>query len=98
MKSRRRKATEAELDHLQRIKLMACARCGQGYPSDAHHVRLGTSYKNHWATIPLCRPCHDYVGAHGRETHDLEEQLLRETMAVLYPDEKLGTLLVRAGR
>ena len=78
--------------------MMSCSRCGTGYPSDAHHVRLGTSYKNHWATIPLCRTCHDYVGAHGRETHDLEEQLIRETLSKLYPDELIGILMVRAGR
>ena len=94
----RRKATDAELDHLQAVKMRPCSRCGTRFPSDAHHVRLGTSYKNHWATIPLCRPCHVYVGAHGKETHDLEERLLRETLVDMYPGESLSKLLVRAGR
>lgn len=61
-------------------------------------MRLGTSYKNHWATVPLCRACHIYVHAHRKSCRELEEELVRETLEKLYGTEQLPKLLVRAGR
>ena len=94
----KRKATAHERSHLTLVKMMGCSRCLKGSPTQAHHVRLGTSYKNHWAIIPVCKNCHDYIGKHGKETHDDEERWIRETLEQLYGAEQLGKYLVRAGR
>lgn len=81
-----------------RVKMLTCGKCGNGYPSEAHHVRIGTSYKNHWATVPLCRPCHLHLHAHRKQHRQLEEQLIRDTLEKIYGAGQLPEMLVRAGR
>lgn len=61
--------TRAEQEHLQRIKSLPCGVCDQAAPSDAHHLTDGGRRVSHFATIPLCRSCHqdNHNGIHGRQ-------------------------------
>ena len=47
--------------HLGNVKGLPCLCCGASEPSDAHHVRsdsMGRPRSNDFATIPLCKICH----------------------------------------
>jgi|TARA_R110000744_G_scaffold178725_3_gene297738 hypothetical protein len=94
----KKRATKDELQHLLEVKLMTCGRCGNGHPCEAHHIRLGTQYKNHWTVIPLCKPCHDYVHAHRKACRSMEEVVLRETLTELYGHYQLEAMLARSNR
>lgn len=69
MQSRNKpRMTQAEREHVTRIKLMPCCVCGAGggesAPSEAHEIEQGQ-----WFTsIPLCESCHrgSVNGIHGR--------------------------------
>lgn len=52
---------KAERNHIERIKGLPCGVCGQSAPCDAHHLIEGGRRVSHYATIPLCRECHDQV-------------------------------------
>ncbi len=57
----RRVRTHKAHAHLGEVKSLPCAICGRWGPSDAHHVRsdsLGRPRSNDFATIPLCKECH----------------------------------------
>ena len=72
----KRPATEAEREHLARVRALPCIVCylrgeAQTSPKEAHHLKrdpttgqsLGGSQKApHWATIPLCRDTHHWNG------------------------------------
>lgn len=55
--------------HLERIKMLPCACCGQCGPSSAHHIREGQGMAQRasdYLTIPLCYECHQGPkGVHG---------------------------------
>ena len=57
--------TKAERAHIELIKNMACAVCGQPGPSDAHHIKQ----KSAWYCVPLCKHCHQgpINGIHGQK-------------------------------
>jgi len=59
---------KAEKEHIERIKGMRCGVCGQSGPSDAHHITDCGRRVSHYATIPLCKDCHQGSenGIHGR--------------------------------
>lgn len=61
--------TLAEKAHMNRVKEMACAVCGQPGPSDAHHIRTGQGMSQragNFLVIPLCKGCHQGKnGIHG---------------------------------
>lgn len=68
--------TEAEREHVTRIKEMPCGVCEQSGPSEAHELKQGQ-----WFTsIPLCADCHrgSLNGIHGQAriwaVYKLDEQ------------------------
>lgn len=60
--------TKAESAHIDRVKRLSCGVCGDGNISDAHHLLEGGRRVSHFATIPLCKSCHqdNHNGIHGR--------------------------------
>lgn len=48
-------------EYLATIREHACIACGAPGPSDPHHVfgSFVSRKTSDFATIPLCRPCHD---------------------------------------
>lgn len=78
--------------HIERIKRMDCALCGEPGPSDAHHIREGQGMAQRasdYLAIPLCKSCHQGPqGVHGDKTllkvYKMEElDLLAETIEKL---------------
>lgn len=63
MQSKNKRITQAEREHIARVKEMACVVCGQSGPSEAHHIKQDS----HWHTVPLCKGCHTgtHNGIHG---------------------------------
>ena len=66
MQSKNKKApTQAERQHIERIKEMPCVVCDQPGPSECHELRQGE-----WFTsLPLCADCHrgSFNGIHGQK-------------------------------
>lgn len=65
MRTKNSKAfTPAESAHIELVKMCPCSVCGQGYPSEAHHIVQG----DHFTTVALCQDCHrgSHNGWHGR--------------------------------
>lgn len=57
--------TDAERDHLERVKSSPCVLCDAPPPSIAHHVVQG----DHWTCLSLCTECHvGKQGVHGDQT------------------------------
>jgi hypothetical protein len=56
--------TNAEREHVGRIKDMPCGVCGAPGPSEAHHIEQHKQY----LCIPLCPDCHrgGFNGIHGQ--------------------------------
>lgn len=86
MQSKGKKSpTQAEREHIERIKDEPCAVCDAPPPSDCHEINQGQ-----WFTsIPLCKDCHQgsINGIHGQ----------RRIWAVKKLDE-LGALNIALGR
>lgn len=64
MSKNKKQMTAAERRHVETIKSMPCAVCGQPGPCDAHEINQGE-----WFTsIPLCKDCHQgpHNGIHGQ--------------------------------
>jgi hypothetical protein len=61
--------TKSEQSHLLNIKSLPCGVCGHPAPSDAHHITDSGRRIGHYATIPLCKSCHqdNHNGIHGRQ-------------------------------
>lgn len=61
--------TNKEKQHLLKIKLLPCGVCNQPAPSDAHHIKRNGKRISHYATIPLCKSCHqdNHNGIHGNK-------------------------------
>lgn len=83
-------ATNAEREHMARIKSLSCGVCDTSGPSDAHHITDGGRRISHYATIPLCKSCHQdsHNGIHGRQAmwkvmRKTELLVLAETIARL---------------
>ena len=54
----------ARSDHLTRLHELACTVCRNCYgrnvaAADAHHIEAVRGDHSDWATIPLCRACHE---------------------------------------
>jgi hypothetical protein len=83
----KRQMTQAEREHVGRIKEMPCGLCGAAGPSDAHELQ-----QEYWFTsIPLCRDCHmgQFNGIHGQKRM---WSVLKETeLSVL--DKTIGALV-----
>lgn len=64
MQSKNKRTTQAERDHVARIKELPCVVCGASGPSIAHHVKQDS----HYHTVPLCEDCHTgpHNGIHGQ--------------------------------
>jgi len=59
-------SSAAETRHIQRVKELPCAVCGQSGPSDAHHILEGRTPNRKspgMLVIPLCKGCH--TGSNG---------------------------------
>jgi hypothetical protein len=76
-----------EQEYMFAIKNLPCGVCGQSAPSDAHHILEGGRRISHYATIPLCKSCHqdNHNGIHGRKAmwkimHKSELDVLAETI------------------
>lgn len=56
--------TNAEREHLARVKQLPCSVCDHPGPSEAHHTKQGNQY----SCIALCADCHrgSHNGWHGR--------------------------------
>lgn len=66
MRSKNHKAkTQAEADHIVRVKEMDCAVCGVPGPCEAHHIDQWDQF----SVIPLCLDCHrgPRNGFHGQK-------------------------------
>lgn len=84
----------AEKRHIERVKSLSCSVCGQGGPSDFHHIldRRTPGRKSPTFTgIPLCKSCHQdpHNGIHGmaamwRVMRKTELLCLAETIEKLY--------------
>lgn len=61
--------TRAEHQHIERVKSLPCGVCDQSAPCDAHHITEGGRRVSDYATIPLCKSCHqdNHNGIHGRK-------------------------------
>lgn len=84
------KANAAEKEHMARIKSLPCGVCDAQAPSDAHHITDCGRRVSHYATIPLCKSCHQdaHNGIHGRQVmwkimKKTELLVLAETIAKL---------------
>jgi hypothetical protein len=60
-------ASTAEKEHMAWIKSLPCGVCDEPGPSDAHHITDCGRRVSHYATIPLCKSCHQDTrnGVHG---------------------------------
>ena len=66
MRSKNSKSfTQAEHDHVEKVKNAPCSVCGASAPSDAHHIKQGY----HFTTVALCKSCHQgsRMGWHGEK-------------------------------
>jgi len=62
MQSKNKRTTQAERDHLARVKELPCSVCDAPPPSDAHHIKQSSAY----TCVALCKSCHQgYNGWHG---------------------------------
>lgn len=57
--------TQAERDHIARVKELACSVCNEPGPCDAHHINQG----QHFTVVALCKDCHQgsFAGWHGQK-------------------------------
>lgn len=76
----------ADSSHMGTVKMLPCAVCNEGPPSDAHHIEQGL----HRLTIPLCKDCHQgsFNGIHGQKVmwrvmKKTEMSCLNDTIAKL---------------
>lgn len=62
----KKRMTNAERSHVDRVKALPCSVCGAPGPSDAHEPVQGLWF----VAIALCRDCHmgSENGLHGRKT------------------------------
>jgi len=51
-------SNKREYDHIGRVKALSCGNCDERPPSDAHHIIENGTRVSHYATIPLCKHCH----------------------------------------
>lgn len=60
---------KAERKHIAMIKNMPCIVCSESAPSDAHHITNCGRRISHYATVPLCKDCHqdNQNGIHGNK-------------------------------
>jgi len=56
--------TQAEREHVARVKELPCSVCDAAAPSDAHHIKQG----QHFTVVALCKDCHQhpFYGWHGQ--------------------------------
>lgn len=59
------KLTKREREYLGRVKELACSVCDASGPSDAHHIKQGSTY----TCVALCKDCHQgpIMGWHGQK-------------------------------
>ena len=83
--------TQAEREHLVRVKELPCAVCGAPGPSDAHHIKQHRQY----TCVALCKSCHQgpLMGWHGQKRawaiHKMDElDALNVTIAQLFSKNK----------
>jgi hypothetical protein len=50
--------TDAERDHVGKVKALDCSLCDCAGPSQAHHIKQG----QHFTTVALCAECHGGPG------------------------------------
>jgi hypothetical protein len=64
MQSKGKRTTQAEREHLARVKALPCSVCDEPPPSDAHHVKQASAY----TCVALCKSCHQgsLMGLHGQ--------------------------------
>lgn len=57
--------TNAEREHLARVKQLPCSVCDEPGPSEAHHINQGQQY----TAVALCTSCHtgSLMGWHGQK-------------------------------
>jgi hypothetical protein len=86
MRSKNSKShTNAESEHMGRVKECACSVCGAAGPTEAHHIEQGL----HFTTVALCIACHrGPMGIHGDKTmwriHKMDEiKALNETLRMV---------------
>lgn len=76
---RSKNLSDADRQHLLRVKELPCGVCGASPPSDAHHIKQGL----HHLCIPLCKDCHQgsFNGIHGQAR--IWAALKKDEMSVL---------------
>lgn len=65
MQSKNKRTTQAEREHLARVKELPCSVCDAPPPSDAHHIKQSSAY----TCVALCKSCHQgsLMGWHGQK-------------------------------
>jgi hypothetical protein len=83
--------------HMHDVKGLSCVACGRDGPSDCHHVfhdRYSGKKASDWATIPLCKVCHQ-VGQGSihadknqwRENFGPDWSYIPQTLQAIYGDK-----------
>ena len=62
----KKRATQAEKDHMGRVAALNCIICMR--PAQVHHLPQQGGKRNHFMTIPLC-PRHHQHGGFGTAVH-----------------------------
>ena len=59
------KLNNKERDYLRIVKMLPCSVCDEPGPSDAHHIKQGSTY----TCVALCKSCHQgsLLGWHGQK-------------------------------
>jgi len=83
--------------HMGRIKELPCAACYRSGPSDCHHVfhdRYSGKKASDFATIPLCKNCHQHgmLAIHKRKalwrmTYGPDWSYIPQTLKAIYGDQ-----------
>lgn len=92
----KRPPTEAEQEHLQKVKAMKCMECRrlkqrQMTPTEVHHIRRYGGPRRHFMTFALCFWHHSDQSPNKNSLHnshrawiEREDRYHRETMYQLY--------------
>lgn len=89
--------TSATERHKKRIRSLPCVVCLHCYgkrkkADESHHVEAYRGDHSDWATVPLCKSCHDHLHAAHRKPfylmHNIDDiKLLAWTVQLLMEDK-----------
>ena len=76
-------------EHLARIHTLNCAVCRFWYgkyrpATDAHHVEYARAEHSDYATVPLCRDCHDQLHQQRRRSFFRQHKGMSDVSLLAY--------------